>query len=183
MPSLRVGALYARYGKFEVHGILRTEISAAPQTQFALWVLINVNTILLLLGSLKESLTTFYAFFNGSVDIHYPAIEMSNKQGISCVFWNNYVKNYLASTDFDVVKVCIFCAIFNCLFYWKKKTKKKKALLSECWPVSVCTFFLVINGSDDDRRILIEKWIALCCRLVFLSQRFLIHELFESLES
>ncbi|KAM1134776.1 hypothetical protein ACFX19_044569 [Malus domestica] len=80
-------------------------MAAGPQTQFALWVLINVNTILLLPGSLKERLMTFYAFFNGSVDIHYPAIEMSNKQRISCVCWNNYVKNYLASTDFDVVKV------------------------------------------------------------------------------
>ncbi|XP_022757507.1 protein SUPPRESSOR OF PHYA-105 1-like [Durio zibethinus] len=45
----------------------------------------------------------FDAFMNDSIDIHYPVVEMSNKSKISCVCWNNYIKNYLASTDYDGV--------------------------------------------------------------------------------
>ncbi|XWS46185.1 hypothetical protein CRYUN_Cryun14cG0043100 [Craigia yunnanensis] len=43
----------------------------------------------------------FDAFMNDSSDIHYPVVEMSNKSKLSCVCWNNYIKNYLASTDYD----------------------------------------------------------------------------------
>ncbi|KAE8721483.1 Detected protein of confused Function [Hibiscus syriacus] len=45
----------------------------------------------------------FDAFMNDSIDIHYPVVEMSNKSKISCVCWNNYINNYLASTDYDGV--------------------------------------------------------------------------------
>ncbi|EOX95774.1 hypothetical protein QUC31_005203 [Theobroma cacao] len=43
----------------------------------------------------------FDAFMNDSIDVHYPVVEMSNKSKLSCVCWNNYIKNYLASTDYD----------------------------------------------------------------------------------
>ncbi|CAL5356233.1 unnamed protein product [Camellia sinensis] len=54
------------------------------------------------------------AFFSGfcNVDIHYPAIEMSNKSRLSCICWNSYIRNYLALTDYDgIVKVVPSIAI------------------------------------------------------------------------
>lgn len=56
--------------------------------------------------SKKIKVYDFESLVNNSVDIHYPAVEMSNKSKISCICWNNYIRNYLASTDYDgVVKV------------------------------------------------------------------------------
>ncbi|GKD73347.1 SPA1-related 2-like protein isoform X1, partial [Tanacetum coccineum] len=48
----------------------------------------------------------FNALLNDSVDIHHPAVEMSNKSKLSWISWNSYMRNYLASTDYDeVVKI------------------------------------------------------------------------------
>ncbi|OMP08581.1 hypothetical protein COLO4_06324 [Corchorus olitorius] len=53
--------------------------------------------------SKKIKIFEFDAFMNDSIDIHYPVVEMSNKSTLSCLCWNNYIKNYLASTDYDGV--------------------------------------------------------------------------------
>jgi protein suppressor of PHYA-105 1 len=58
--------------------------------------------------SKKIKIFDFNSIFNDPVDIHYPVIEMSNESKLSCICWNSYIKNYLASTGYDgVVKVCI----------------------------------------------------------------------------
>ncbi|CAH1453608.1 unnamed protein product [Lactuca virosa] len=51
--------------------------------------------------SKKIKVYDFHLLLDDSVDIHYPAIEMVNKSKVSCISWNNYIKNYLASTDYD----------------------------------------------------------------------------------
>ncbi|XP_020227466.1 protein SUPPRESSOR OF PHYA-105 1-like [Cajanus cajan] len=38
-----------------------------------------------------------------SIDIQYPVVEMSSKSKLSCVCWNNYIRNHLASTNYDGV--------------------------------------------------------------------------------
>ena len=59
--------------------------------------------------SKKIKIFEFNALFNDSIDIHYPVVEMSNRSRLSCVCWNNYIQNYLASTDYDgAVKVCLY---------------------------------------------------------------------------
>ena len=56
--------------------------------------------------SKKIKIFDFNTLCNDCVDIHYPTVEMSNRSKLSCVCWNNYIKNYLASTDYDgVVKL------------------------------------------------------------------------------
>ncbi|CAL5356224.1 unnamed protein product [Camellia sinensis] len=62
--------------------------------------------------SKKIKIYEFDALFNDGVDIHYPAIEMSNKSRLSCICWNSYIRNYLALTDYDgIVKVVPSIAI------------------------------------------------------------------------
>ncbi|XP_076883198.1 protein SPA1-RELATED 2-like [Bidens hawaiensis] len=93
---------YARYSKFEVRGILRN-------SDFA-----NSGNVICSLGfdrdedyfatagvSKKIKIYDFHALLKDSVDIHYPAVEMSNKSKLSSICWNNYIRNYLASTDYD----------------------------------------------------------------------------------
>ena len=56
--------------------------------------------------SKKIKVYDYHALLNDSVDIHYPAVEMSNKSKLSSICWNSYIRNYLASTDYDgMVKV------------------------------------------------------------------------------
>lgn len=51
--------------------------------------------------SKKIKIFEFQSLFDGSVDIHYPVVEMPNKSKLSCLCWNSYIRNYLASTDYD----------------------------------------------------------------------------------
>ncbi|VVB06523.1 unnamed protein product [Arabis nemorensis] len=53
--------------------------------------------------SKKIKIFDFDAFMDDSVGVHYPLVEMCNKTKLSCVCWNSYIKNYLASTDYDGV--------------------------------------------------------------------------------
>ncbi|CAN4077609.1 unnamed protein product [Withania somnifera] len=93
---------FGRYSKFRARGILRN----ADLNNFA-----NVICSLsfdrdeeyLSAGGVSKKIKVFEyrSFFNDSVDIHYPIIEMSNKSRLSCICWNNYIRNYLATTDYN----------------------------------------------------------------------------------
>lgn len=124
----RLGAIfdglckYSRYSKFEVRGILRNgDFSSSSKVISSMSFDRDEDYFATAGVSMKIKIFEFNAFFNDSVDIHYPVIEMSNKSRITCVCWNNYIKSYLASSDYDgVIKVCISCAIFT--VYVTKKT-------------------------------------------------------------
>ncbi|MED6217380.1 ornithine decarboxylase antizyme with +1 programmed ribosomal shift Spa1 [Stylosanthes scabra] len=70
---------FARYSKFEERGTLRNRD-----------LLSSANVICAL-------------SFDRDEDYIYPVVEMSNKSKLSCVCWNSYIKNHLASTDYDGV--------------------------------------------------------------------------------
>ncbi|PON44306.1 Coatomer alpha subunit [Parasponia andersonii] len=108
IPTDRVGAFfdglckYARYSKFEVRGVLRNgEFSTSSNVICSLSFDRDEDYFAAAGVSKKIKIFEFNALFNDSVDIHYPLIEMPNKSKLSCVCWNNYIKNYLASTDYD----------------------------------------------------------------------------------
>ncbi|OMO85181.1 hypothetical protein COLO4_21724 [Corchorus olitorius] len=98
---------YARYSKFEVRGTLRSgEFNNSANVICSLSFDRDEDYFAAAGVSKKIKIFEFNALFNDSVDIHYPVIEMPNKSKLSCVCWNNYIKNYLASTDYDgVVKL------------------------------------------------------------------------------
>lgn len=100
---------YARYSKFEVQGVLRNgEFSSSSNVICSLSFDRDEDYFAAAGVSKKIKIFEFNALLNDSVDIHYPVIEMSNKSKLSCVSWNTYIKNYLASTDYDgAVKVCV----------------------------------------------------------------------------
>ncbi|KAM7280114.1 hypothetical protein ACFE04_007248 [Oxalis oulophora] len=98
---------YARYNKFEVRGLLRTsDLNNSANVICSLSFDRDEDFFASAGVSKKIKIFEFNALLNDSVDIHYPVTEMSNKSMLSCVSWNNYIKNYLASTDYDgVVKL------------------------------------------------------------------------------
>lgn len=99
---------YARYSRLEVRGILRNADFNNPANVICSLSFDRDGDYFASAGiSKKIKVFEFSALCNDSVDIHYPVVEMSNRSKLSCVCWNNYIKNYLASTDYDgVVKVC-----------------------------------------------------------------------------
>ncbi|KAL0339490.1 UNVERIFIED_CONTAM: protein suppressor of phya 1 [Sesamum angustifolium] len=93
---------FARYNKFKVCGTLRNND------------ILNSNNVICSLSfdreeeyiaaagvSKKIKIFELDSLLDDSVDVHYPVLEMSNKSKFSCICWNNYIKNHLASTDYD----------------------------------------------------------------------------------
>ncbi|KAK6116984.1 hypothetical protein DH2020_049228 [Rehmannia glutinosa] len=98
---------YARYSKFKVRGILRNgEFNSSANVICSLSFDRDEDYLAAGGVSKKIKIFEFQALFNDSVDIHYPVVEMSNKSKLSCICWNSYIRNYLASTDYDgIVKL------------------------------------------------------------------------------
>lgn len=38
---------------------------------------------------------------NEPTNMHYPVVEMSTRSKLSCLSWNNFDKNYIASSDYE----------------------------------------------------------------------------------
>ncbi|GFZ06637.1 SPA1-related 2 [Actinidia rufa] len=120
-PMDRLGAFfsglckYARYSKFEVRGTLRNgDFHNSANVICSLSFDRDQEYFAAAGVSKRIKIFEFQALFNESVDIHYPAIEMSNKSKLSCICWNSYIRNYLASTDYDgIVKRNSLCTIRN----------------------------------------------------------------------
>ncbi|KVH91821.1 Protein kinase-like domain-containing protein [Cynara cardunculus var. scolymus] len=98
---------YARYSKFEVRGNLRGgDFSSSANVICSLGFDRDEDYFATAGVSKKIKVYDFHLLLNDSVDIHYPAVEMANKSRLSCICWNSYIKNYLASTDYDgMVKI------------------------------------------------------------------------------
>ncbi|XP_047342033.1 protein SPA1-RELATED 2-like [Impatiens glandulifera] len=98
---------FARYSKFQVRGVLRNgKFSNSANVICSLGFDRDQEYFAAAGVSKKIKIYEFEKLFNDTVDIHYPLLEMPNKSRISCISWNGYIKNYLASTDYDgIVKL------------------------------------------------------------------------------
>ncbi|XP_027080125.1 protein SPA1-RELATED 2 isoform X1 [Coffea eugenioides] len=93
---------YACYSNFKVRGVLRNGDMANSANVICSLSFDRDEDYLAAGGvSKKIKIFDFHALFDDSVDIHYPVVEMSNKSKLSCICWNSYIRNYLASTDYD----------------------------------------------------------------------------------
>ncbi|XP_061337854.1 protein SPA1-RELATED 2-like [Gastrolobium bilobum] len=99
---------YARYSKFEVRGVLRNADFNNPAANVICSLGFDRDEDYFAAAGISKKIKIFEfnALLNDSVNIHYPVVEMSNRSRLSCVCWNNYIKNYLATTDYDgIVKL------------------------------------------------------------------------------
>ncbi|KAG8363275.1 hypothetical protein BUALT_Bualt19G0005200 [Buddleja alternifolia] len=94
---------FARYNKFEVCGMLRNHdiLKMSNNIVCSLSFDRDEEYIAAAGNSKKIKIFEFGSFLNDSVEVQYPVVEMSNKSKFSCVCWNKYIKNYLASADYD----------------------------------------------------------------------------------
>ncbi|XP_020098553.1 protein SPA1-RELATED 2-like isoform X2 [Ananas comosus] len=95
---------YAQYSKFEVRGSLKNvDILNSPNVICSLSFDRDEEYFAAAGVSKKIKIFEFNALLNDNVDIHYPLIEMPSRSKLSCVCWNSYIRNYLASTDYEGV--------------------------------------------------------------------------------
>ncbi|XP_047337560.1 protein SPA1-RELATED 2-like [Impatiens glandulifera] len=136
---------YARYSKFEVRGVLRNgEFNNSSNVICSLGFDRDQEYFASAGVSKKIKVYEFDRLINDTVDIHFPLAEMPNKSKVSCICWNGYIRNYLASSDYDgTVKL------------WDAGTGQEFSQLIEhdkrAWSVDFChvdpTKFA--SGSDD----------------------------------
>ncbi|CAG4957287.1 unnamed protein product [Parnassius apollo] len=88
----------------------------------------------------------FESVVRDAVDVHYPCAEMQCSHKISCVSWNAYHKNVLASADYE-----------GTVAVWDAHTGARTRALQEhdkrCWSVHFnrADVRLLASGSDDAR--------------------------------
>ncbi|KAL3829733.1 hypothetical protein ACJIZ3_018535 [Penstemon smallii] len=93
---------FARYNKFEVCGTLRNgDILNSSNVICSLSFDREEDYIATAGSSKKIKIFELSSLLNESLDVQYPVLEMSNGSKFSCICWNNYIKNCLASTDYD----------------------------------------------------------------------------------
>ncbi|KAL4711286.1 hypothetical protein ACJJTC_019127 [Scirpophaga incertulas] len=88
----------------------------------------------------------YEAVVRDAVDVHYPCAEMQCAHKVSCVSWNAYHKNVLASSDYE-----------GTVSVWDAGTGQRTRALQEhdkrCWSVHFnrADVRLLASGSDDAR--------------------------------
>ncbi|XP_037048699.1 E3 ubiquitin-protein ligase COP1-like isoform X1 [Bradysia coprophila] len=88
----------------------------------------------------------YLAVIRDTVDIHYPVVEMISNSKISCITWNSYHKNILASSDYE-----------GAVSIWDVQTGSRTKTFHEhekrCWSVDFndVSCHLIASGSDDAR--------------------------------
>ncbi|CAN8246510.1 unnamed protein product [Cochlearia groenlandica] len=147
----RVGAFfeglckYARYSKFETRGVLRTgELNSTSNVICSLGFDRDEDYFATAGVSKKIKIFEFNSLFNESVDIHYPAVEMPNRSKLSGVCWNNYIRNYLASSDYDgIVKLWDVTTGQTISHFIEHEKRAWSVDFSEAYPTKLA------SGSDD----------------------------------
>ncbi|KAF5204984.1 Spa1-related [Thalictrum thalictroides] len=93
---------YARYSKFEQRAVQRNGDLLSYANVICSLSFDRDEDYFAAAGSSKKiKIFEFNRLLDDSVDTHYPVTELIGKSKLSCVCWNNYIKNYLASTDYD----------------------------------------------------------------------------------
>eukprot|EP01111_Echinosteliopsis_oligospora_P006343 TRINITY_DN20444_c0_g1_i1.p1 TRINITY_DN20444_c0_g1~~TRINITY_DN20444_c0_g1_i1.p1 ORF type:complete len:364 (+),score=58.13 TRINITY_DN20444_c0_g1_i1:255-1346(+) len=92
----------------------------------------------------KIKIFEYEALLNNPIDMHYPIQEISCKSKISCLSWNNYIKNQIASSDYEGI-----------VSLWDASTGQAMAQLEEhekrVWSVDFSKVdpTQLASGSDD----------------------------------
>lgn len=88
----------------------------------------------------------YLAVVRDTVDLHYPNVEMVSSSKISCITWNSYHKNIMASSDYE-----------GAVNLWDVQTGIRSKCFHEhekrCWSVDFndVDSRLIASGSDDAR--------------------------------
>lgn len=136
---------YARYNKFVVRGTIRSRYNHNFGNVICSLDFDRDGEYFAAAGAAKKiKIFEYSSLLNDTVDIHYPVTEMPNKSKLSCVCWNNYIKNYLASTDYDgAVKIWDASTSQVCFKYTEHQSRAWSVDFSKVNPTKMA------SASDD----------------------------------
>ncbi|GLT54646.1 hypothetical protein SLA2020_278280 [Shorea laevis] len=86
----------------------------------------------------------FSMVVNDSADMHYPVVEMTTRSKLSCLSWNNFAKNHIASSDYEGI-----------VTVWDVNTRQSVMEYEEhekrAWSVDFSRTepSMLVSGSDD----------------------------------
>ncbi|XP_059450603.1 E3 ubiquitin-protein ligase COP1 [Corylus avellana] len=86
----------------------------------------------------------FSMVVNESADMHYPVVEMTTRSKLSCLSWNNFTKNHIASSDYEGI-----------VTVWDVNTRQSVMEYEEhekrAWSVDFSRTepSMLVSGSDD----------------------------------
>ncbi|KAL8172523.1 hypothetical protein V2J09_024327, partial [Rumex salicifolius] len=136
---------FTRYNRFEVCGSVRNgELLNSTSAICSLSFDRDEDYIAAAGVSRKIKIFDLATLLCDSAEHNYPAIEMVNNSKLSCISWNSYIRNYLASTDYDGA-VKIWDASLGKMFSQYKEHQKRawSVDFSQMDPTKFAT------GSDD----------------------------------
>ncbi|TYJ12878.1 hypothetical protein E1A91_A10G011000v1 [Gossypium mustelinum] len=86
----------------------------------------------------------FSAIVNEPVDVHCPIVEMSTRSKLSCLSWNKYTKNHIASCDYDGIVTVWDITTRQSLMEYEEHEKR-------AWSVDFSRTepSMLVSGSDD----------------------------------
>ncbi|CAI5480785.1 unnamed protein product, partial [Closterium sp. Yama58-4] len=137
---------FARYSRFEVRATLRHAhlLSAASMVCSLAF---DRDAQFFATGGVCRRIRIFECesvLAGRRVDVHYPVVEMGCRAKLSCVSWNGYIKNRLASADYDGVVQLWDAGTGAAVMEWGEHEKR-------AWSVdfSPCDPTRLASGSDD----------------------------------
>ncbi|KAI4369847.1 hypothetical protein MLD38_018248 [Melastoma candidum] len=98
---------FARYSMLKEKGSLRNrDLLSSSKVIRALDLSRDEDYVATAGVSKKIKIYGVEAILDNAIDIHYPVVEITNNSKLSCICWNSYIRNYIASTDYDgIVKI------------------------------------------------------------------------------
>ncbi|KAE8664452.1 E3 ubiquitin-protein ligase COP1 [Hibiscus syriacus] len=81
---------------------------------------------------------------NEPADVHCPIVEMSTRSKLSCLSWNKYTKNHIASCDYDGIITVWDITNRQSLMEYEEHEKR-------AWSIDFCPAepSMLVSGSDD----------------------------------
>ncbi|KAM3328048.1 E3 ubiquitin-protein ligase COP1 isoform X1 [Capsicum galapagoense] len=86
----------------------------------------------------------FSSVVNEPADVQCPVVEMSTRSKLSCLSWNKYTKNNLASSDYEGIVTVWDVTTRQCVMEYEEHEKR-------AWSVDFCRTepSMLVSGSDD----------------------------------
>ncbi|XWS19349.1 hypothetical protein CRYUN_Cryun31cG0007800 [Craigia yunnanensis] len=86
----------------------------------------------------------FSTVVNEPADVHCPIVEMSSRSKLSCLSWNKYTKNHIASSDYDGIITVWDITTRQSLMEYEEHEKR-------AWSVDFSRIepSMLVSGSDD----------------------------------
>ncbi|KAH9749719.1 E3 ubiquitin-protein ligase COP1 [Citrus sinensis] len=86
----------------------------------------------------------FSSVVNEPRDVHYPMVEMPTRSKLSCLSWNKYTKNLIASSDYDGIVTIWDVTTSQSVMEYEEHEKRAWSVDFSCTEPS-----MLVSGSDD----------------------------------